>query len=235
VIVSYHEIAGARIHNQSKRINNIVGLIKDLKLMCALKVIDNETHDREHGIFTRCAIACEGFEGTPKSPVGSINFASLFATGENYVICKVKGGEYLRDILSGGVGMNDMHTICLYALLGNSTFTVTMKSVFNMDLDGLDGDFLVRLNHKDKAKRSNVDNRKELEKRVFNGDKLDTKEEAMLSKLSAVHESHKKHDREHKRSNVDDWKELEKRVSNGNKLDTADDATLSKLTAAHES
>ena len=131
--------------------------------------------------------------------------------------------------------MNDMHTICLYALLGNSTFTVTMKSVFNMDLDGLDGDFLVRLNHKDKAKRSNVDNQKELEKRVFNGDKLDTKEEAMLSKLSAVHESHKKHDREHKRSNVDDWKELKKRVSNGNKLDTADDATLSKLTAAHES
>ena len=192
--------------------------------MCALKVIDNETHDREHGIFTRCAIACEGLEGTPKSPVGSINFASLFATGENYVICKVKGGEYLRDILSGGVGMNDMHTICLYALLGNSTFTVMMKSVFNMDLDDLDGDFLVRLNHKAKRK-----------KRVFNGDDLDTKEEAMLSKLSAVHESHKKHDREHKRSNVDDWKELEKRVSNGNKLDTADDATLSKLTAAHES
>ena len=88
MIVSYHEIAGARIHNQSKRINNIVGLIKDLKLMCALKVIDNETHDREHGIFTRCAIACEGLEGTPKSPVGSINFASLFATGETMLSAK---------------------------------------------------------------------------------------------------------------------------------------------------
>jgi hypothetical protein len=84
-------IAGARIHNQSTRINNIVGLIKDLKLMRALKVIDDETHDRERGIFTRCAIECEGLEGTAKSPVGSINFASLFATGENYVICKVKG------------------------------------------------------------------------------------------------------------------------------------------------
>jgi hypothetical protein len=41
-----------------------------------------------------------------------------------------------------------------------------------------------------------MDDRKELEKRVSNGDKLDTKEEATLSKLSAAHESHKKHDRE---------------------------------------
>ena len=77
VIVSYHEIAGARIHNQSKRINNIVGLIKDLKLMRALEVIDDETHDRERGIFTRYAIECEGLEGTVESPVGGINFASL--------------------------------------------------------------------------------------------------------------------------------------------------------------
>ena len=91
VIVSYHVIARARIHNQSTQINNIVGLIKDLKLMRALKVIDDETHDRERGIFTRCAIECEGLEGTSESPVGSINFASLFATGENYVIRKVKG------------------------------------------------------------------------------------------------------------------------------------------------
>ena len=57
----------------------------------------------------------------------------------------------------------------------------------------------------------------------------------MLSKLSAAHESHKKHDREHKRSNVDDREKLEKRVSNGDKLTTAEEATLSKLTAAHES
>ena len=75
-------------------------------------VIDDETHDLECGIFTRCAIECEGLEGTAESPVGSINFASLFATGENYVIRKVKGGvKYLGDILSGGVGMNDIHTI----------------------------------------------------------------------------------------------------------------------------
>jgi len=45
VIVSYHVIAGARVHKQSSRINNIVGLIKDLKLMRALEVIDDETHD----------------------------------------------------------------------------------------------------------------------------------------------------------------------------------------------
>ena len=77
VIVSYHVIAGARIHKQSARINNIVGLIKDLNLMRALEVIDNETHDRERGIFTRYAIECEGREGTVESPMGGINFASL--------------------------------------------------------------------------------------------------------------------------------------------------------------
>jgi hypothetical protein len=59
VIVSYHVIAGAHIHKQSARINNIVGLLKDLKLMRKLDVIDDETHDRERGIFTRCAIECE--------------------------------------------------------------------------------------------------------------------------------------------------------------------------------
>ena len=84
VIVSYHVIAGACIHKQSARINNIVGLLKDLKLMHKLDVIDDETHDRERGIFTRCAIKCEGLEGTDKFPVGSINFASLFATGLKY-------------------------------------------------------------------------------------------------------------------------------------------------------
>ena len=56
-----------------------------------LKQIDGETHDHERSIVTRCAIECEGLEGTVKSPVGSINFASLFATGENYIILKVKG------------------------------------------------------------------------------------------------------------------------------------------------
>ena len=73
--------------------------------MHKLDVIDDETHESEHGIFTRCAIECEGLEGTDESPLGSINFASLFATGENYVIRKVKGGvKCLGDILSGGVG-----------------------------------------------------------------------------------------------------------------------------------
>jgi hypothetical protein len=234
VTVSYHVIAGARIHNQSTRINNIAGLLKDLKLMRELDVIDDKTHDRERDIFTRCAIECEGLEDTSESPVGSINFASLFATGENYFIRKVKGGvKYLGDILSGGVGMNDIHTISLYVLLGNSTFAVMMKSVFNMELDGLDGDFLVRW--KREHKRRNVDDRKELEKHVSNGDKLDTADEATLSKLSAAHERTKKHDREHKRRKVVDRKDLEKRESNGDKLDTAEEETLSKLTAAHES
>ena len=129
--------------------------------------------------------------------------------------------------------MNDVHTICLYALLGNSTFTVMMKSVFNMELDGLDGDFLVRL--KRKAKRRYVDDRNELEKHVSNGDKLDTADEATLSKLTVAHESKKENDHDNYQSNVNNWKNLEQRVSNGDKLDTADEATLSKLTAAHES
>ena len=38
--------------------------------MRALKVVDDETHDRERGIFTRCAIECEGLEGTVESPKG---------------------------------------------------------------------------------------------------------------------------------------------------------------------
>ena len=80
--------------------------------------------------------------------------------------------------------MNDIHTICLYVLLGNSTFAVMMKSVFNMELDGLDGDFLVRW--KREHKRRNVDDRKELEKHISNGDKLDTADEATLSKLLAA-------------------------------------------------
>jgi len=196
VTVSYHVIAGAHIHHQSARINNIVGLLKDLKRMRALTVIDNETHDRERGIFTRCAIECEGLDGTVESPVGSINFASLFATGENYVIRKVKGGvKYLGDILSGGVGMNDIHVICLYALLGNHTFADMMKSVFNMEMDGLDCDFLERLKHEKynkqnrEYKRRKVVDRNDLENRVSNGNKLDATDEAKLSKLTAAHEN----------------------------------------------
>ena len=52
---------------------------------------------------------------------------------------------------------------------------------------------------------------------AFNGDKLDTADEAMLSKLTAAHERIKKQDRESYQNNVDDRKKLEKRVSNGNK------------------
>ena len=114
-----------------------------------------------------------------------------------------------------------------------------MKSVFNLELDGLIGDFLVRLKHECKKEndrvnyRSNVDNRKDLEQRVSNGDILDTADKATLSKLSAAHESQKENDRG--RKHVNNRKDLEQRVSNGDKLDTADEATLSKLSAAHES
>jgi len=107
-----------------------------------------------------------------------------------------------------------------------------MKSVFNMELDGLNGDFLVRLNRE--RRRSNVEDRKVLQKRVSNGDKLTTAEEATLSKLTAANESNSKHVRERGRSNVEDRKVLQKRVSNGDKLTTAEEATLSKLTAAYE-
>ena len=133
----------------------------------------------------------------------SINFASWFATGENYVLRTVKrGAKYLGDILSGGVGMNDMQTISLYALLGNSTFAVMFKNVFNLDMDGLDGDFLVRLKCESNKEydrerlRRNMNDRKKLEQRVSNSDKLDTAEEATLSKLTAAYESNKKHSRD---------------------------------------
>jgi hypothetical protein len=140
------------------QVNNIVGLITNLKLIRALEVINNETHTCELGIFTRCAIECEGFEGTVKSPEGSINFASKFATGENFVGRKVKRGvKYLRDNLSRGMGMHGLHTISLYASLGHSTFTVMIKSEFEQDLgdDSMD-DYLVRVKHRVKNARHNL-------------------------------------------------------------------------------
>ena len=104
--------------------------------------------------------------------------------------------------------MNDIHTISLYALLGNSTFTVMMKSIFNLDLDGLDGDFFVRLTRENdrERKQRNVNDRKDLEQRVSNGDKLDTAEEATLSKITAAYESNIKPLRDnHKRGVKKRW------------------------------
>jgi hypothetical protein len=170
--------------------------------------------------------------------VGSIYFASLFATGENYVIRKVKGGvKCPGDILSRGVGMNDIHVICLYALLGNRTFADMMKNIFNQDLDGLVGDFLVRLKRDAKrrkmidpkelerdAKQRKVIDRKKLENRVSKGDKLDAADEATLSKLTVANESCNMYHRDAKRTKVVDRNELENRVSNGEELDAADEA-----------
>ena len=61
----------------------------------------------------------------------------MFATGENYAIGKVKKGvKYLRDILSGGLGIHDINASSIYASLGHRVFTVMMKSVFEQDLGG---------------------------------------------------------------------------------------------------
>jgi hypothetical protein len=56
VTASYHIIVGHQKHTQSTRINNIVGLVADSKLLRALKVFYDEIYHRELGIFTRCAI-----------------------------------------------------------------------------------------------------------------------------------------------------------------------------------
>jgi len=108
-----------------------------------------------------------------------------------------------------------------------------MKNIFNLDLDGLFGDLLLMM--KRELYRTQVIDRKDLEIRKSNGDKLDTADEAKLNKLSAAHERTNNNARGYKRRNVIDRKDLEIRKSNGEKLDTADEAKLSKLTAAHES
>ena len=109
--------------------------------------MDDETHNRELDIFTRCAIKYEGLFGTTESPKGSNKFASCFAAGENYVICKVKRGvKYLGDILSRGVNMHDTHTSRFSASMGHRTFTAMMKSIFKLKLGGNSmDDILVRV------------------------------------------------------------------------------------------
>ena len=49
---------------------------------------------------------------------------------------------------------------------------------------------------------SNENNRKDLEQRVSNGDKLDTADKATLCKLNGVYESHKKHVRDNHQRGV---------------------------------
>ena len=49
---------------------------------------------------------------------------------------------------------------------------------------------------------SNVNNRKDLEQRVSNGDKLDTADEATLCKLNGAYQSHKKHVRDNHQRGV---------------------------------
>jgi hypothetical protein len=68
------------------RINNIVGLVTNLKLLCTLKVIKDEIYHHELGIFNRCAIENEGIGETNENPDGSLFNGSWFATGEYYVM-----------------------------------------------------------------------------------------------------------------------------------------------------
>ena len=68
VNMSYHVIAGARIHSLETRIRNIVGLISDLKLLRHMGVIDEKRYTSEFGIFKSCAIEYEGLNGNYDNP-----------------------------------------------------------------------------------------------------------------------------------------------------------------------
>jgi hypothetical protein len=54
VTLSNHIIVGYRQHTQSTGINNNVGLVADLKLLRASKVIENEIYHRELDIHLMC-------------------------------------------------------------------------------------------------------------------------------------------------------------------------------------
>ena len=70
VMVSYHVIAGARLHSLETQICNIVGLISDLKLLRHMGVIDEKRYTSEFGIFKSCAIEYKGLSGTYDNPDG---------------------------------------------------------------------------------------------------------------------------------------------------------------------
>ena len=69
-MVSYHVIAGARVHSLETQIRNIVGLISDLKLLRHMGVIDEKRYTSEFGILKSCAIEYTGLSGTYDYPDG---------------------------------------------------------------------------------------------------------------------------------------------------------------------
>jgi hypothetical protein len=194
VTILYHIIAGNLKHTQSTQINNIVGLVTNLKLLRTLKVINNEIYHRYLGIFTRCVIEYEGIGGTNEHPDGSLFNGSWFATGENYFISRVKRGvKALGDVLSKGRGMNYMHTISIYTLLGHNSFDKMMSMVFELEVcENSIEDFLLMLSCAKKLKNQidNQDKRHQLQKLVDNGKQFDHAVEAKLNKLVSAHQKY---------------------------------------------
>ena len=133
VNVSYHLIAGARIHSLETRIRNIVGLISDLKLLRHMGVIDEKRYTSESGIFKSCAIEYEGLSGTYDNPEGNFGYGSKFVTGEGHVLRKVLSGvKGIGDAVSRGVGIDPIHLFSLYALFGHVKFVQLMKISFGI-------------------------------------------------------------------------------------------------------
>jgi hypothetical protein len=144
VNVSYHVIAGARIHSLDTRIRNIVGLISDLKLLRHMGVINEKRYISEFGIFKSWAIEYEGLSGTYDNLDGSFGYGSKFVTGEGHVLRKVMSGvKGIGDVISRGVGINPIHLFSFYALFGHVKFIQLMKIAFGIVVgdDGM-GNFL---------------------------------------------------------------------------------------------
>ena len=143
VIGSYHIICGAHYHTQVSRINGIISLMADLRLLFQLQFISKESYYSSCGIWTRCAVSLEGLGGTMNAPIGGTWQASLLATGTGYVIATIKPGvKALGTILSDGVGMNSHHVIALYVLLGQENFAKLMKIVFDIEVGRRMDEFL---------------------------------------------------------------------------------------------
>ena len=150
VNVSYHVIAGARIHSLDTRIRNIVGLIFDLKLLRHMGVMDEKRYTSEFGVFKSCAIEYEGLNGTYNNPDGNFGSGSKFVTGEGHVLRKeLSGVKGIGDVVSRGVGIDPIHLFSFYALFGHVKFAQLMKIAFGIVVgdDGM-GNFLEKWTRK---------------------------------------------------------------------------------------
>jgi hypothetical protein len=63
--------------------------------------------------------------------------------------------QALGDVLSEGRGMNNIHTISIYALLGHDSLAMMMKRVFEQEVgeDSIE-DFLLMLSQKNQKKNN---------------------------------------------------------------------------------